>query len=273
MTENAVDDMEDWGDGVVVSRSRQGEVIRNKSPSPDTSFHKKIDPSWWKDFPPYKEESSEDLIIDYRDGGAGANNEAMEEELIRAADTSTEKKTKIQTPVCLRRRLSFGSNMSPEVANLRATPNMTPTKRILEKDDFTQVGTPPKRPSLHRDRQEKVTSIMNIPGIKQVTQKGAIVSERKNIINQLMGARPRTFSTPASFKGRKNKRATSVGNCRMRQQSIPSMWSPDPRDGAERKVLDEPNDGAIFGMEKEKEMDAEQVRMQGGKLAKKSSKD
>ena len=49
------------------------------------------------------------------------------------------------------------------------------------------------------------------------------------------------------------------------------MWSPDPRDGAERKVLDEPNDGAIFGMEKE--MDAEQVRMQGGKLAKKSSKD
>ena len=55
----------------------------------------------------------------------------------------------------------------------------------------------------------------------------------------------------------------------MKQQSIRNMWSPDPRDGARRKVIDEPDDGAIVC--KENEMDAKQVQGEACKEVKQGS--
>ena len=190
----------------MVSEAVDYEVFEARYDSPDSSFHKKIDPSWWAEFPPYKEEPAENFIIDLR-RGAGATG-------------SKEEIGSPKTPLGPRRKLTFGSNLSPAIAGLRATPTMTPTKRALEKDASTETGTPPKRQLIIKERVAGVRGI----GSKVDGEVDTKV-EKLNVINRLMGAKPRSFSSPATCRRKRNKHVIDGDKICIKQRSITSMLS------------------------------------------------
>jgi len=123
------------------------------------------------------------------------------------------------SPVGPRRRLTFGSNLSPAIAGLRATPEMTPVKRALERDGSTELGTPSKRQFRNRE------GVTGVKCFENITKEEELKGEKVNVIARLMGARPRSCSGQASFKRKKNKQAIDGRMSGNRQRSISSMLS------------------------------------------------
>ena len=71
-----------------------------------------------------------------------------------------------KTPIGPRRKLVFEKNISPAMAGLRATPKMTPSKRALERDGSTVLGTPSKRQ--FRGKEEGGPGVREVAGIKNI---------------------------------------------------------------------------------------------------------
>ena len=84
-------------------------------------------------------------------------------------------------PICVGRKLDFGVNLTPELAASRATPEATPIKRVLAWSPETPGGSASKRQNCSR-----------IPTM--------------NVIQHLMGARPRCYSSPSLTTGNKFRR-------------------------------------------------------------------
>ena len=135
------------------------------------------------------------------------------------------------TPKNVRKKLFFGSNLTPEIAHLRATPMSTPTKRRLDEADMVVCGSASKR--LHTTETLAGKSSMcavveaNVEGIAPLsTTTNVQTPPRKNLVGQLLCMRGRSMSTPAGGKGRARGRklsSTPKGRCHLKQQRIPDL--------------------------------------------------
>ena len=139
------------------------------------------------------------------------------------------------TPRNVRKKLFFGTNLTPEISHVRATPKSTPTKRRWEEDgtELTVCGSASKRhhtdKTLARDSSVGANVEENVKGITPLPNTTPTQPPpRKNLVDQLLCMRGRSMSTPAGGKVRARKRklsSTPKGRCHLKQQRIPDLIS------------------------------------------------
>ena len=186
----------------------------------EISFYRNMDPAWIEDYPMYLELPCKGLV---RNAGSPNFSDAsitIYEEEVAAFLTETRggsggenvatvsgvsfppDEEKPKTP---RRRLSFGANLTPELASSRATPGATPTKRSQETLDGGQEDDERKK------RKLSLTEKVKVKGIQQLdTLTGSNTTVKPTVVERLKHEKTSGRSKSTPRRGPRRQRILST---------------------------------------------------------------
>ena len=136
---------------------------------------------------------------------------------------------KLSTPRVVRKKLVFGTNLTPEIANARASPLSTPRKRSMEDVADTWSNSASKKRQLSKFGSGGVLASSCVTGINALATLEPPNPHKKNVAEHLMGMRGRSMSTPAERKRRVSVRklsSTPRGGRQLKQQQISDLLKP-----------------------------------------------